>query len=94
MGRCEDHLAVAFMVFDAPDAAGGLGLRLAFARRAIGLATHARVIDHADCSGPDHLRRQLARVISAGGEGIMLRSASASWRPGRSAAWLKVSQHL
>ncbi|MBL8762316.1 MAG: DNA ligase [Phycisphaerae bacterium] len=82
--------AVAFMVFDAPDAAGGLGLRLAFARRAIGLATHARVIDHAECSGPDQLRRQLARVISVGGEGIMLRSASASWRPGRSAAWLKV----
>ena len=46
--------------------------------------------EHAVCSGIDHLRAELARVESLGGEGLMLREPRSRYEVGRSPTLLKV----
>lgn len=45
---------------------------------------------HTECTGMEHLLEELARVEAQGGEGLMLRSATASHRGGRNSDLLKV----
>jgi DNA ligase-1 len=45
---------------------------------------------HVQCSGVEHLRAELARVESLGGEGLMLRQPGSKYEVGRSATLLKV----
>ena len=86
---------VRFMVFDLPadpaDFDGRLRrLRALFARVAsphVALVEQFRVADHAE------LTAALDRVVSAGGEGLMLHEGSARYRAGRSNDLLKVKRH-
>ena len=86
---------VRFMVFDLPadpaDFDGRLRrLRAMFARVAsphVALVEQFRVADHAE------LMAALDRVVSAGGEGLMLHEGSARYRAGRSNDLLKVKRH-
>jgi len=83
---------VTYVVFDAPNAKGGFEDRLAHAEKVMtrAAAPHARVLEHARCSGFDHLREELRRVEGMGGEGLMLRQPGSKYIAGRSTTLLKV----
>jgi DNA ligase-1 len=49
-----------------------------------------RAHEHERCRGLDHLREELARVESLGGEGLMLRQPGSRYEVGRSTSLLKV----
>jgi DNA ligase-1 len=81
-----------FVVFDAPACAGVFENRLAFLERR--LAEHAPAfagpLHHYRCRGVVHLREELARIESLGGEGLMLREPGSRYEAGRSPTLLKV----
>lgn len=83
---------IKYVVFDAPKAAGGIGARLEIATEALAGCGNEYVVvhPHTVCEGTDHLLGELAAIEQAGGEGMMLRSASARHRGGRSVDLLKV----
>ncbi len=84
--------SVSYVVFDAPNAPGTFEERIAHANRVLapGASQHARVLEHVPCEGLDHLRGELARVESLGGEGLMLRRPGSPYAVGRSSSLLKV----
>ncbi len=83
---------VRYVVFDAPALQAPFEERLKSVDecvRGIGsdfLLAH----EHARCRGVDHLREELARVESLGGEGLMLRQPGSRYEVGRSTSLLKV----
>lgn len=83
---------ISFVVFDAPKAGGPFEARMDLLTRCLGerRAPHARAHEHQVCRGIDHLREELARVESLGGEGLMLRKPGSLYEVGRSATLLKV----
>ena len=83
---------VTFVVFDAPQAAGSFEERLAMLRETFAAYEdfRAQVLSHVPCQGVEHLRSELARVESLGGEGVMLRMPGSAYEPGRSPTLLKV----
>jgi DNA ligase-1 len=83
---------VRFLVFDAPAIAEDFENRLryladTFARKSL---SYAGMHAHVACTGLEHLRAELARVESLGGEGLMLRQPGSKYEVGRSATLLKV----
>src|SRR2546423_1583954 len=72
---------VQYVVFDAPNATGGFEERLAHAQKVLerAAAPHARWHEHVVCNSFDHLREELARVESLGGEGLMLRKPKSKY---------------
>jgi DNA ligase-1 len=80
-----------YVVFDAPAHGGTFEQRSAFCKALLGAdLPYARWHDHVVCEGFDHLRDELKRVESLGGEGLMLRRAGSQYEPGRSSSLLKV----
>jgi DNA ligase-1 len=83
---------VTYVVFDAPGVGGSFENRMGFVRdhlaahRPPHVAPHA----HAICESLAHLREELARVESLGGEGLMLRQPQSNYEVGRSMTLLKV----
>jgi DNA ligase-1 len=86
---------VRFMVFDLPDGEGDFSRRLQDLQRLfaeidspyIQLVRQERVTDHRQ------LMQRLARMVEAGGEGLMLHRAGAAYRGGRSDDLLKVKPY-
>ena len=82
---------VRFVVFDAPAAKGGFETRQDFL--ATTLCEHqpqfARVLNQERCRGLLHLREELSRITSLGGEGLMLRQPGSRYEVGRSNTLLK-----
>jgi DNA ligase 1 len=83
---------VSFVVFDAPTLEKGFEARLEFVRECLAgeKSRYARPHEHAVCEGLEHLRAELSRLESLGGEGLMLRRAGSRYESGRSATLLKV----
>ena len=83
---------VHYLVFDAPTAPGGFEERLSYLKDALASRNpkFARPHDHILCGDVDCLRKELARVESLGGEGLMLRQPGSKYEAGRSATLLKV----
>ncbi len=83
---------VRYVAFDAP------GLDAPFEERMASIREHVErhrppylsAHEHALCDGLDHLRAELARVESLGGEGLMLRQPGSRYEVGRSITLLKV----
>lgn len=68
--------------------------RLEEAKKKVEGCRFAKVLEHCVCKGHDHVITELKRVEALGGEGIMLRSATAMHRAGRTPDLLKVkTQH-
>jgi DNA ligase-1 len=90
--QSQDWKQVSYVVFDAPNAKGGFEDRIAHAQKVLQKASspHARWLDHARCEGVDHLREELRRVETLGGEGLMLRRPGSPYEIGRSTSLLKV----
>ncbi|MBE0550022.1 MAG: DNA ligase, partial [Rubrivivax sp.] len=90
--RDDEWRQIRYMVFDLPGAAG------AFAARASTIESLARqlnwtqlqAVPQASVSDRAELQRRLDAVVRAGGEGLMLHRADATWRAGRSPLLLKL----
>jgi DNA ligase-1 len=82
---------VRFVLFDAPAASGGFEARQEFLETT--LCEHqpqfARVLNQERCRGLQHLREELCRITSLGGEGLMLRQPGSRYEVGRSNTLLK-----
>lgn len=90
--KSERWREITFVVFDAPAVEAPFEERLAQCRELLSGRDlpHARVHDHAVCSGADALRTELARIEALGGEGLMLRQPGSKYVAGRSTTLLKV----
>jgi DNA ligase-1 len=83
---------VRYVVFDAPAPDEPFEERLKLVEeclRGIG-SEFLQAHEHTRCRGLDHLREELARVESLGGEGLMLRQPGSLYEVGRSTSLLKV----
>jgi DNA ligase-1 len=83
---------ITFVVFDAPAATGPFEARQKSLVEMFdqSFLPYARVLEQERCGGIGHLRTELARVESLGGEGLMLREPGSSYEAGRSPTLLKV----
>lgn len=83
---------IRLLLFDAPQASGDFETRLAFLKSEVSSKTtpHVAVLEHQVCEGLKHLKKELARIESLGGEGLMLREPGSRYEVGRSSTLLKV----
>ena len=90
--RSNDWRELTYVVFDAPAVDGPFEDRLAFVRAHMESEKppHARWHPHERCDGIAHLRAELARVESLGGEGLMMRQPGSRYEIGRSWTLRKV----
>jgi len=81
-----------YVVFDAPAFDGSFEERMAHCESLVGDGKHTFTRVHAQtvCRGIDHLKEELARVESLGGEGLMARKPKSRYEAGRSNTLLKV----
>jgi DNA ligase 1 len=90
--QSEHWRQIKYVIFDAPGVKGPFEGRQAFLTelfRTRGLS-YARHLYQARCDGLDGLRRELARIESLGGEGLMLRQPGSCYESGRSSTLLKI----
>jgi len=90
--RSNDWRELSYVVFDAPAHAGSFEDRLEHVRGYMeaNQPPHARWHPHERCTGVDHIRAELARVESLGGEGLMMRQPGSRYEIGRSWTLRKV----
>jgi len=82
---------VRFMVFDAPQATGTFEQRMEFLRATLpGENQFAKPVLQERCKGTKHLLAERDRVVSLGGEGLMLRQPESEYETRRSPTLLKV----
>jgi DNA ligase-1 len=83
---------IRYLVFDAPALAAPFEERLQFLAESVARIGSEFVLphEHERCLNLEHLRTELARVESLGGEGLMLRQPCSKYEPGRSTTLLKV----
>lgn len=83
---------IRYVVFDAPAVDEPFEERLRFVEECVAKvgSEFVRALEHAPCEGLDHLRRELERIESLGGEGLMLRKPGSRYEAGRSTTLLKV----
>lgn len=83
---------ITFVVFDAPAMDAPFEERLSYCRTELEKRKplYAKFLEHEVCTGLDHLRSELKRVESLGGEGLMLRKPGSRYEVGRSSSLLKV----
>jgi len=83
---------VRFVVFDAPKAGGDFETRLDLLADLLRpkKQPYAKLLKQSQCRGLKHLREELARIESGGGEGLMLRQPGSVYEVGRSATLLKI----
>ncbi|SDM00499.1 DNA ligase-1 [Geoalkalibacter ferrihydriticus] len=91
----EGWLGLQFVIFDVPAAEGGFTDRIAKARAwfAAHPSDYAFVIPQVPVRDRAHLREELRRVESLGGEGLIVRKPDALYLPGRSTEILKVKNY-
>ncbi|WIM05091.1 MAG: DNA ligase [Candidatus Nitricoxidivorans perseverans] len=87
---------VRFMVFELPGSPGTFTERLERMRAVIGQASvpWLQTVEQFRLADDKALKKRLAEVVRAGGEGLMLHRADALYETGRSAALLKVTPWL
>ena len=95
--RCKDSnkrdwSSVRFVVFDAPRESGSAMERLKAAEASLSACTWASVLTHVVCTGRAHVSSELDKVLTVGGEGVMLKSAASPYTPGRSSFLMKVKR--
>src|SRR5262249_33990436 len=90
--RGEHWRELVYVVFDAPAVDAPFEERFETGRATLAKREleFARPHDHVVCSSVEHLRAELARVESLGGEGLMLRKPGSRYQVGRSSTLLKV----
>jgi DNA ligase 1 len=87
---------VRYLVFDMPEAGGTFAERALHVRALAAQLAWPQLVAVAQAPAGDRaaLQRRLAETLAHGGEGLVLHLASATHRPGRSAALLKLKPEL
>lgn len=90
--RSDHWKQIRYVVFDAPGVQDAFEGRLNAVRDFVSAADSEFIdaLEHSRCTGLTHLREELQRVESLGGEGLMLRQPESSYEAGRSMTLLKV----
>jgi DNA ligase-1 len=85
---------VSFLVFDAPAVPDTFERRIEFAERVVRDQRSEFILfdPQLRCAGIAHLHDELSRVLSLGGEGLMLRQPESLYEPRRSSTLLKVKK--
>lgn len=88
----EQWRSIRYLIFDAPGASGKFEERVEFLKEGNrGWKNQfSSIHEHAVCRDVEHLRAELQRIESLGGEGLMLREPGSKYVPGRSTTLLKV----
>jgi DNA ligase-1 len=83
---------IRYLVFDAPAVDEAFEERLKHVAEMLAARKSEFVLphEHLRCTGVDHLRAELERIESLGGEGLMLRQPGSRYEAGRSMSLLKV----
>ncbi|MDY3558844.1 DNA ligase [Gemmata sp. JC673] len=95
-GQPERWRPMKFLVFDAPDEAGPFEDRMKFLAdaRPAWKAPFVSLVEHAVCKGNGHLEEELERIVTLGGEGLMVRKPGSRYERARSSSILKVKKFL
>jgi DNA ligase-1 len=90
--KSEQWRKISYVVFDAPTIDGLFEERQAAVAELVARAgvAHVRHLAQERCRDEDHLREELARIESLGGEGLMLRMPRSLYEAGCSVTLLKV----
>jgi len=83
---------VSFAVFDAPEVAGGFRARHAAAAAAVAGCAHAAPAVQIEVTSRQHMRETFHAITAAGGEGLIIRDPSATYRAGRSNGFQKIKK--
>ncbi|MGC3967608.1 MAG: DNA ligase [Pirellulales bacterium] len=91
-----DWRKIRYVVFDAPAELALFERRVQMCRDHFQQcpALYVDVLEQSACRGRDHLDRELDRIESLGGEGIMLRRPESLYEAGRSSSLLKVKRFV
>lgn len=83
---------ISYQLFESPGAAGNFKERIAALQASVQAQNVAwlQVLPQTTLENHSELRKRLAEVVEAGGEGLVLHRADALWHTGRSAALLKL----
>ncbi|MBN2497210.1 MAG: DNA ligase [Deltaproteobacteria bacterium] len=92
--RSDHWKEIRFLVFDAPARDEAFEERLGFLSELLAGDETPYAASHAQqrCTGLSHLREELERIESLGGEGLMLREPGSRYAVGRSSTLLKVKR--
>lgn len=88
----EEWRLVRYAAFDAPAVSGGFEARQAVLRECVSGVAFA--LGQRRCDGAGDLAAELARITSAGGEGVMLREPGSDYERRRAPSLLKVKTFL
>lgn len=90
--RSEHWKQIRYLIFDAPAETKTFEDRVKFLndRFAAKSLPYAELLQQSVCKNLDHLRDELTRVESLGGEGLMLREPGSKYEIGRSTTLLKI----
>ena len=83
---------IRYVVFDAPALAEPFEVRVGFVSDTLKrmASPYIQALEQRRCRNVDHLREELQRIESLGGEGLMLRQPGSRYEAGRSTSLLKV----
>ena len=83
---------IRYVVFDAPALKEPFEERVRFVAETVSTlgSEYVQAHEHLLCKGLEHLREELQRIESLGGEGLMLRQPGSPYEAGRSTSLLKV----
>ncbi len=95
-GQSERWKPMKYLVFDAPDAKGPFEDRMKFLADAhpSWKSPATTLLEHVVCASNKHLETELERIISLGGEGLMVRKPGSHYERTRSSTILKVKKFL
>lgn len=90
--KSEHWKTIRFVIFDAPQAAKLFEDRVGFLKEEAPRwrNSYVEILEHKLCANLNHLRTELVRVETLGGEGLMLREPGSAYVAGRSTSLLKV----
>lgn len=90
--KSEHWKTIRFVIFDAPQAAKLFEDRVGFLKEESPRwrNSYVEILEHKRCENLNHLRTELLRVETLGGEGLMLREPGSAYVAGRSTSLLKV----
>lgn len=86
----KDWKSITYQIFDMPECKKPFAYRVIDMKKQLKKLKYAEILDQQMCEGIEHLKSELARVESLGGEGLMLRDPESMYRAGRNSTLLKV----
>jgi DNA ligase 1 len=89
--RSEHWKQIRYVVFDSPAHNAPFEERIATLKSQFKQRhTYVQLLEHSICESTEHLKAELARVESLGGEGLMVRQPGSRYEIGRSSTLLKI----